>query len=84
MKIRPFSWNASLFVISFLLLVGCRKEQDAVEYGGFPDEIGEILVTNCASAGCHDDGSFASEGRLSLAGLPLAVLPIAIRRCGND
>ena len=51
-----------------IFLAGCRAELDEPDYGGFPREVGEVLVQNCATSGCHDDASYLAEGRLSLSG----------------
>lgn len=57
------------FTALLLSVAGCRKIEDLPQgFGGFPEDIGEILVTNCSESGCHDDNSFEKEGRLSLTG----------------
>lgn len=53
-------------VAMVLLLLGCRKVKP-VDCQGYPEEIAEILITSCATVGCHDDNSYEREGRLSLA-----------------
>ncbi len=37
-----------------ILLSGCKKEKGAVDYNGFPREVGEIIVNKCAACGCHN------------------------------
>jgi YVTN family beta-propeller protein len=63
--------NGSIGLLSLAVLLAglgsCRKVDDPVNYGGYPEEVGEILIKSCATSGCHDDASFAAEGRLSLA-----------------
>lgn len=53
--------------LAVLGILGCTPEP-VVDLGDFPEDIGKILVTNCATAGCHDEQSNVFEGRLSLAG----------------
>ncbi|MEM7035638.1 MAG: cytochrome D1 domain-containing protein [Bacteroidota bacterium] len=60
-----FRFICSISLLAFLVW-GCRKIEDPAPEHCFPEDIGEILVTNCATTGCHDDNSFAQEGRLSL------------------
>jgi DNA-binding beta-propeller fold protein YncE len=50
------------------VLSSCRKVENPLAYKGFPDDVGAVLVKNCATSGCHDDASFVAEGRLSLSG----------------
>jgi YVTN family beta-propeller protein len=57
-----------LLVGSIALLGACRKIETPTAYRGFPEDVGEVLVKNCATSGCHDDASFTAEGRLSLSG----------------
>jgi DNA-binding beta-propeller fold protein YncE len=58
----------------FLLLAcisfsGCKKDEPAVDLqsGGFPNEIGKLILGNCATTGCHDDVSKEAAGGLSLS-----------------
>jgi YVTN family beta-propeller protein len=64
---RSLRYSLALGAV-LVALVGCRKVEGPTDYHGFPDEIGEIVVKTCATAGCHDDNSFNVEGRLSLSG----------------
>lgn len=62
-------------MLGFTLLIagisfsGCKKDDPAVdlESGGFPNEIGKIILGNCATTGCHDDVSKEAAGGLSLS-----------------
>ena len=60
--------NKSLWalVVLGLAFAGCRKVR-LDDHGGYPEEVAEILITSCATVGCHDDNSYEKEGRLSLA-----------------
>lgn len=49
----------------FLLILGCRKNECA-DYNGYPLEVGKILFTKCAVAGCHTDKSNNAANGLSL------------------
>lgn len=48
----------------------CRKPQPPVDetpdMGGFPDAVGKILVSKCATAGCHNAASAANSANLRL------------------
>lgn len=63
---KYYARHACAVLTLALGLSACRKIETVTDYGGFPEEIGEILVTNCATSGCHDQSSFVAEGRLSL------------------
>lgn len=39
---------------------------DTLTYGGFPDAVGKIFVTRCATAGCHNQASYQGAGGLLL------------------
>lgn len=59
-------WTGGWLLLAILLAVGCKPDP-FVDDGDFPEEIGQILITNCATAGCHDERSNGQEGRLSCA-----------------
>ncbi|MDQ3047642.1 MAG: YncE family protein [Bacteroidota bacterium] len=44
----------------------CMSEKGVPEFGGFPDEVGKLIFTKCATAGCHTDQSKDAAGGLSL------------------
>lgn len=46
--------------------VSCTKEKGTPDYGGFPDEVGKIMFTECATSGCHNDASKDAAAGLSL------------------
>lgn len=61
------------FIALIVLLVGyassCVHPPQPVvvpEYGGYPDEVGKILVSKCATAGCHNAASYKNSGQLLL------------------
>lgn len=36
------------------------------EYGGFPDDVGKIITTKCATSGCHNAASYTAAGDLRM------------------
>lgn len=57
-----------LFIIPLFSFAfsSCMKEKGTPDYAGFPDDVGRIIVTRCATAGCHNDRSKDGAGGLSL------------------
>lgn len=57
-----------LFIIPLLsfALASCVKDKGTPDYAGFPDDVGRIITTKCATAGCHNDRSKDGAGGLSL------------------
>ncbi len=63
-RILLLSFNM-LVVLS--LFLSCRRDVPAqLEESGFPNEVGKILLTNCATKGCHDATSKDASGGLNL------------------
>lgn len=61
----------NIFLILFLGSIGlfistCTSEKGTPDYNGFPDDIGKIVYTKCATPGCHTDKSKDAAGGLSL------------------
>ncbi|HXH19643.1 MAG TPA: c-type cytochrome domain-containing protein, partial [Chitinophagales bacterium] len=57
--------RALLYTVLFSFsLTGCREEQR--DYHGYPDEVGEIILSTCAVSGCHNDASKEAAGGLNL------------------
>ncbi|MBK7689980.1 MAG: hypothetical protein IPK62_07930 [Bacteroidetes bacterium] len=58
------------FCIGFLIIVAfssCNKLRDpAFQQSGYPEEIEEIIISKCATAGCHNDKSYQNAGNLNL------------------
>lgn len=50
-------------IISF---VKCRNDKGNPDYNDYPDDIGKLIFTKCATAGCHTDKSKDAAGGLSL------------------
>lgn len=53
------------FIMYFFLLLSCKKEA-FVDYGGFPEDVGEVFLTRCATSGCHTDASREGAAGLSI------------------
>ncbi len=60
-----------LIVISFLFITffSCKYDKlDVVDDpAGYPQEIKDIIVTKCATAGCHNDQSYLASAELNLS-----------------
>lgn len=65
--------SGRLFILALTVFAGtaltsCKKDKDIASiYNGFPVEVGEIMIRDCANKGCHDPASFKAEGRFSAA-----------------
>lgn len=60
-----------LFFIPFLILglfflSTCTNEKGIPDYNQFPDDVGKIIFTKCATPGCHTDASKGASGGLSM------------------
>ena len=60
--------NFIKFVAVFLLFISSCKKDDSPSFDSknYPEDIGEIILNKCATAGCHNDISAAGAGGLSL------------------
>lgn len=45
---------AAALICMGILLSDCKKDKGAVDYNGYPQEIGKIIVNKCAVSGCHN------------------------------
>jgi len=54
------------FAFIFFLLFSCKKDVGKVNFGDYPNEIGKIMVTRCATSGCHNSKSFTAAAGLNL------------------
>lgn len=59
----------TLFISFFFLISSCKKDPVIVDISetGYPKEIGELIVTQCAVSGCHNDISKNAASGLSLS-----------------
>jgi len=59
-----------LFIIGLVITAsffsGCMNEKGTPDYQNFPDNVGKIVFTKCATAGCHNDKSKGAAGGLSM------------------
>ena len=53
-------------VLLLLFVNGCRHDKGIPQYNGFPEDVGRIFFTKCATAGCHTDISKGAAAGLSL------------------
>lgn len=58
-------------VFTFLTLIvclvsTCTNEKGIPDYNQFPDDVGKIIFTKCATPGCHTDISKGASGGLSM------------------
>ena len=58
-----------LFILFLFALFfnACKRELGDPDTKGYPAEVGQILLTKCATAGCHNDASNAAAGGLNLS-----------------
>lgn len=55
-------------MVAIGILYSCTKDKGKSDYSGagFPQEIGEIIIKKCATAGCHNDVSRKAAAGVSL------------------
>jgi DNA-binding beta-propeller fold protein YncE len=61
----------SIFKISLLFfflagLITCTNDKGVPDYNDYPEEIGKLIFTKCATSGCHNTASKEAAGGLSL------------------
>lgn len=58
-----------ILLLGFFLfsLAYCTPEEPLFDSKDYPEEIGEIMIQKCATAGCHNDISKVAAGGLSLS-----------------
>jgi YVTN family beta-propeller protein len=56
------------YLLILLFFVSCKKSTDpSFEESNFPVEIEKIIITKCATVGCHNDKSFQNAANLNLS-----------------
>lgn len=50
-----------------VVLIDCKKDTGPNNFGDFPPEVGKIMVYKCATAGCHNNLSYAAAANLNLS-----------------
>ena len=53
-------------ILSTFFYSGCLNEKAIPDYQQFPDDVGKIVFTKCATTGCHNDISKGAAGGLSM------------------
>lgn len=49
--------GAALLACIIISIAGCMKDKGTADYNGYPQEVGKIIVNNCAVSGCHNSAS---------------------------
>ncbi|MBL7772397.1 MAG: hypothetical protein JNM95_06035 [Chitinophagaceae bacterium] len=57
-----------LVLLGLVMFLGCKKDP-YVEETGYPDAIGDILTTKCATSGCHNQESYLLASELNLSSM---------------
>ena len=60
-------------IVSFILvisntIISCRNDKGQPDYNKYPDDVGKIFFTKCATTGCHNDASKGAAANLSMQG----------------
>jgi DNA-binding beta-propeller fold protein YncE len=55
-----------IFFSLAVTLITCTNEKGQPDYNDFPDDVGKLIYTKCATAGCHNDASKDAAAGLSL------------------
>ncbi|CAN5416028.1 hypothetical protein BH10BAC1_BH10BAC1_03310 [soil metagenome] len=53
-------------IFSVCIFSTCRNDKGIPDYNEFPDDVGKLIFTKCATAGCHNDNSKGAAGGLSM------------------
>ena len=60
----PFYWLPIL--VTICLILSCQSQKEKLSASGYPEDVGRILIENCATQGCHNDQSAAAAAGLNL------------------
>lgn len=55
-----------LIIYTSIFFTSCIKDKGIPDYGGYPNEVGDIVINKCATSGCHSDKSKGGAANLSL------------------
>lgn len=61
--------RSHLFLFLLFLCIGfggCRHDKGTPDYKAYPEDVGKIVITKCATSGCHNDRSKGAAGGLSM------------------
>lgn len=64
-KIKNIAYFIPLIIIVSFFST-CTNEKGTPDYNQFPDDVGKIIFTKCATTGCHTDQSKGAAGDLSM------------------
>ena len=56
----------SITSLGICIFSTCTNEKGIPDYNQFPDDVGKIIFTKCATPGCHNDKSKGAAGGLSM------------------
>ena len=67
-----FNFTTALFRILgatlFGLISGCTYDHlEVPDNSGYPEDVSEIMLTKCATAGCHNNISYGNAGGIDLS-----------------
>jgi YVTN family beta-propeller protein len=55
------------FVVAISFFASCKQDKADPDTHGYPVEVGQIIITKCATSGCHNDASHSTAGGLNLS-----------------
>ena len=55
------------FSFIFLVFLSCKKDVGKVNFGDYPNEVGKLITTKCATSGCHNEKSYKAAANLNLS-----------------
>lgn len=56
-----------IYLPLIFILISCKKDVGEANFGNYPNAIGRIFVTKCATSGCHNDLSYKVASGLNLS-----------------
>lgn len=62
-----FYLSIVIVVLAVLSFSDCKKDKALANYGGYPNEVGKIMVLKCATEGCHNSASYLASAGLDLS-----------------
>lgn len=63
---RTYLYITILLIVS-LFLSECKKDKGLADLGGYPNDVGKIMVLKCATSGCHNNASYQAAAGLNLS-----------------
>lgn len=65
---QKFHIELAILTVLVSLNYSCTKDKGEIDLtsGGFPQDVGKILINKCATAGCHNDASREAAANVSL------------------